>query len=72
MDLIKICKSVWLKVNCFPERVGVYDTSDTRNRNHSEKGHSCNEHTGPERVYQQMEHGDGWTTRTFDFIPKIF
>lgn len=72
MELIQICKSVWLKVNCFPERVSVYDTCDTRNRNQSDKGHGCGEHTGPEPVYQQMEPGDGGPTTTLGLILNIF
>lgn len=61
MELIKICKSVQLKVNCFPECAGIYDTCDTANRNQCEKGHGWNEDAGPGRVCQQMERGGGWT-----------
>lgn len=43
MELIKICKSTRMKVNRFPERVGSYDTCDSRRGNQSGKGHGRNE-----------------------------
>lgn len=43
-----------MKVNCFPERVGIYDTCDGRRGNQSEEGHGYNEHTA-EPIYLQKE-----------------
>lgn len=73
MELIKICKSVWLKVNCFPERVGVYDTCDSGSRNKSVKGHGGNKHTtGPGPPRRLDHHNAGFSTEDLLKIPSNF
>lgn len=54
-----------MKVNCFPERVGIYDTCDGRRGNQSEEGHGYNEHTA-EPIYLQKEpdRTEQWTPGT--------
>lgn len=72
MELIKICKSLWLKVNCFPECVGVYDTCDTPGTEINLKKVTAVMTTLVQNSYQQTKHGGSWTTRTFGFILKTF
>lgn len=40
MTKIKICKSVFMKVNCFPEHLDIYDTWEDREEKSIEEGQS--------------------------------
>lgn len=72
MELIKICKSAPLKVNCFPECAGIYHTCDAGKGNQCEKGHGWNEDAGPGRVFISRWSGETAGRRSSGEFPVIF